>query len=104
MSTTVSFANSAGWPSRCPAIVSQPAVLVAVPAPEPSPTSSATSSTIVNAYAGHASAIRSAEPTRGSPRTRATMPTTIQTACGLYAPVAGVVTSVCPAENTIASP
>ena len=32
------------------------------------------------------------------------MPTTVHTICAFHAPVAGVCTSVWPAENTIASP
>ncbi len=35
MSTTVSFASSAGWPMRTPPMVSHPFTLAAVPAPDP---------------------------------------------------------------------
>ncbi len=103
MSTTVSFANSAGCPSRCPATVSQPEVLVAVPAPDPKPARSATSMTMVSAYAGtviHSIRRTDARLTANAPM----MPTIVQMACSLYAPVAGVCTSVWPAEKTTANP
>ena len=81
ISTTVSFANSAGWPRRWPAIVSQPDVLVAVPAPEPRPTSRADEQEQRERRRPAPSSTRSGAPTRGSRRTRATKPTTTQTSC-----------------------
>ena len=53
MSTTVSFASSAGWPSRKPPITSQLFMLAAVPAPVPMK-SSRTSRTMVTMYIGTA--------------------------------------------------
>ena len=50
ISTTDSFANSAGWPSRFPPMVSQPLTLSAVPPPDPRPgMSTAISNTMASA-------------------------------------------------------
>jgi hypothetical protein len=56
MSTTVSLASSAGWPSRKPPMASQLLVLAAVPAPVPTPgMNNAASNKTLKAYSGHVS-------------------------------------------------